>query len=248
MTDSPEGPEEQENLEKPEEKELESKSEEDDSDLDYLDDLPEIEYPDEPKNKINRGDEINLMQKDPTIKDIMIGVGWDLKAFESTPLDLDASVFLLDRNDKTRVDEDFIFYNNLTGCDGAIKHMGDSRTGAGDGDDEIIMVSLQSLPFDVMKVSFVLSIYDMDFLGHDFSMVKNVYFRVVNQETDHEMFRYELDEELVGSEGLVIGTMERLGTEWIFTAVGETVDGGLGRIAEKHGIIVAQVMSTSSGS
>ena len=106
------------------EEEQEKDKKEDNSDLDYLDDLPEIEYPDEPRNKIVRGDEVNITKKDPTIKDIMVGVGWDLKAFESTPLDLDASVFLLNRDDKTRVDEDFVFYNNLTGCDGAVKAYG----------------------------------------------------------------------------------------------------------------------------
>jgi len=214
----------------------------DESDLDYLDEMPETVYADEPKNKVKRGDEINLTQKDPTIKEIMVGVGWDLKAFESDPLDLDASIFLLGMNDKTRIDEDFIFYNNLTGSDGAVKHLGDSRTGAGDGDDEIIMVKLSELPFDVSKISFVLSIYDMDMKEHNFSMVKNVYFRIVNQGTEHEIFRYELDEELTGDEGLVIGELERVGTEWIFRAIGETVEGGLGKIGADYGMIIAENM------
>ena len=222
-----------------------SKEEDDDgndSDLDYLTDAPEIEYPDEPRNKVKRGDEVNLTLKDPTIREIMIGVGWDLKAFESKPLDLDASLFLLDREDKTRVDKDFIFYNSLTDSEGAVKHMGDSRTGAGDGDDEIIMVDLSLLPFDIAKISFVLSIYDMELEGHNFSMVKNVYFRIVNQNTEHEIFRYELDEELTGDEGLIIGELERVGTEWIFKAVGETVEGGLGKIADNYGMIIKENM------
>ena len=44
--------------------------------------LPDIAHPDEPRNKVKRGEEVNLTDKDPTIKDIMIGVGWDLKAFD----------------------------------------------------------------------------------------------------------------------------------------------------------------------
>ena len=219
-------------------------NEEDDSDLDYLDDMPEIIYADEPRNKVKRGDEVNLTQKDPTMKQIMVGVGWDLRAFESHPLDLDVSVFLLGKNEKTRVDEDFVFYNNMLGSDGAVKHTGDSRTGAGDGDDEIIMIDLSGIPFDVMKICFVLSIYDADFEDHNFSMVKNVYFRIVNQNTSHEIFRYELDEELTDHEGLIIGELERVGTDWIFHAVGETVKGGLGKIADGYGIIVAEVMSS----
>ena len=76
--------------------------------------------------------------------------------------------------------------------------------------------------------------------NHDFTMVKNVYFRIVNKNTDHEIFRYELDEELTGKEGLIIGEIERVGTEWIFKAIGETVDGGLNTIAENFGIVVAE--------
>lgn len=211
-------------------------------DLDYLDDMPEIIYPDEPRNKVARGDELNVTRKDPTLRDITIGVGWDLRAFDSNPPDLDASLFLLNKDDLTRVDEDFIFYNNLVGCDGAVKHMGDSRTGAGEGDDEIIQVSLSELPFDVMKISCVLSIYDLEMEDHNFSMVKNVYFRVVNQQTGHEIFRYELDEELTGNEGLIIGIFERIGTEWIFQAIGETVEGGLTKIAGNYGMIIAENM------
>lgn len=207
-----------------------------------LDEIPDIKYPDEPRNKVKRGDEVNLTLKDPTMKEIKIGVGWDLRAFESHPLDLDASVFLLDQNDKTRVDEDFIFYNNLNGAEGAVKHLGDSRTGAGDGDDEIIMVDLTGLSYDVVKISFVLSIYDMDFEEHDFSMVKNVFFRIVNENTGHEIFRYELDAELDANEGLIIGELERIGTDWVFRAVGETVQGGLAKISDNYGMVIAENM------
>jgi tellurium resistance protein TerD len=207
-----------------------------------VEEQPEILYTDEPRNKIKRGQELNLTEKDPALRELTVGVGWDLKAFESDPLDLDASVFLLNNHDKTRIDEDFIFYNNMKDRDGAVVHQGDSRTGAGEGDDEIINIDLTMLSYDVLKIAFVLSIYDMDYKNHDFSMVKNVYFRVVNQNTQHEIFRYELDEELAEHEGLLIGYLERIGAEWIFRAVGDTIEGGLNKIAHEYGIIVAENM------
>ena len=216
---------------------------EDNSDLDYLDEMPEVAYVHEPQNRIKSGEEINITEKDPTISEILIGVGWDLKKFDSKKLDLDASMFLLGIDDKTRVDDDFIFYNNMIGCDGAVKHQGDSRTGAGDGDDEVMTIKLNELPFDVAKIAFALSIYDPDFEGYDFSMVKNVYFRLVSNAIDHEIFRFELDDELTGKgEGLLIGGLERLGSEWIFKAVGETVKDGLGEIADNYGIIILENM------
>lgn len=193
-----------------------------------------------PMNKISRGDEINITHKDPTMRKVLIGLGWDMKKFDSEPLDLDASIFLLNVHEKTRVDEDFIFYNNAQGGENSVRHMGDNRTGAGDGDDEQILLDLTTVPLDVATIIFVLSIYDEEYENPNFSMVKNVYFRVVNQDREHELFRYELDEELKSDAGLIVARMERIGNEWIFRAIGETVEGGLGQIARNYGIIVAE--------
>ncbi len=195
------------------------------------------------KNFIRRGDEVDLMRKDPTLKNLQAGIGWDLKQFDRDPPDLDASVFLLDKSERTREDTDFIFYNSMIGCDGAVKHTGDSRTGAGEGDDETILVDLQALPFDIAKIMFTLSIYDLDMNENNFMHVKNVYFRLVNAETGQELMRYELETELeTGGTGLLIGSLERLGPNWTFKAIGETAKGGLGKIASNYGIIVSQII------
>lgn len=192
--------------------------------------------------RVKKGEEINISRLDPLMREITVGVGWDLKRYEGEPIDVDASVFLLDKNDRTREDEDFVFYNNLAGRDAAVRHLGDSRTGAGDGDDEKILIDMQRLPFEVVKVAFVLSIYDMDtaVVSSDFSYVKNVYFRIVNNETDHETFRFELDENLGKATGLYIGYLERVGSDWMYKAVGEPIPGGLAQIANDFGIVVAQ--------
>ncbi len=192
--------------------------------------------------RVKKGQEINITRLDQTIREITVGVGWDMRGYEGDPIDIDASVFLLDKNDKTREDEDFIFYNNANGRNGAARHMGDSRTGAGDGDDEKIVVDLLSLPFEIAKVAFVLTIYDMDFGVNtgNFSSVKNVYFRMVNNETDLEIFRFELDEDMGNGTGLYIGYMERVGADWIYKAVGESIPGGLSQIATDFGVVIAQ--------
>ncbi len=212
----------------------------DTNDDDFLDNPDVIHSPQANLIRVKKGEEINITRRDPAIRQIMVGIGWDLKRFEGDPLDLDASLFLLDKNDKTREDEDFVFYNNLAGRDGAARHLGDSRTGAGDGDDESMIVDLMALPFEVVKIAFVLSIYDLDLNSNNFSMVKNVYFRIVNQETNHETFRYELDGELGSTTALHIGYLERIGSDWVFTAVGEPIHGGLAKIATDYGMIITQ--------
>ncbi len=216
-------------------------------DLDLDEEIPEIYDPHEPRNKIKRGEEINLTQQNPTMRQLNVGVGWDLKKFDTDPVDLDVSVFMLDKDNETTRDEDFVFYNNLDdGEVGAVKHIGDNRTGAGEGDDENIHVDLNKLSYDTIGISFVLSIYDLEARtdgkqnDHDFSLVKNVYFRLVDKETDIEIFRYELDEELTGEKGLIIGVMERIGAEWVFTAKGDLVEGGLAEIAHEYNVIIAE--------
>lgn len=217
-------------------------SDQHDNDDDYVDEHPSIMMPDSQLVRVRKGEEINITRLDPGIREITLGVGWDLKRFEGDPIDLDASVFLLDKNDKTRQDEDFIFYNNLTAREGAVKHMGDSRTGAGDGDDEKIVIDLMALPFEIIKIAFVLSIYDLDLNSNNFTMVKNVYFRIVNNETNLESFRFELDDEMGSGTGLYIGYIERVGSDWMFKALGEPIYGGLTKAATDYGIVVTQNM------
>ena len=214
-------------------------------DEDYVDEHPSIMMEETQLVRVRKGEEINITRLDPGIREITIGVGWDLKRFEGDPIDLDASVFLLDKNDKTRQDEDFVFYNNLVAREGAVKHMGDSRTGAGDGDDEKIVIDLMALPFEIIKIGFVLSIYDLDLNSNTFQMVKNVYFRIVNNETNLETFRFELDEEMGSTTGLYIGYIERVGSDWMYKAVGEPIQGGLSKIAQDYGILVTQNMRSS---
>lgn len=195
--------------------------------------------------RLKVGQEINVTKKDPTLKRAIAGLGWDIRGFDANPPDLDVSVFLLDKNGQTKTDEDFIFYNNPMGGEGSVRHLGDSRTGAGDGDDEQIEINLATLPFEVIKIVFVLSLYnlDMGMEGHSFSMVKNVYFRLVNQDSTHELFRIEIDENTLTRAGsaMVFSELERIGSEWMFYARVEPIDGGLGKIASDLGVVIAEM-------
>lgn len=197
---------------------------------------------------IAQGEELDITTIDPTLQRISVALGWDVIGYEAPEPDLDASVFLLDKHDQTRQDSDFIFYNNMSGCDGAVTHQGDSRTGAGDGDDETIFIDLNGIPFDIGKVEFVISIYDAHDRAHSFDNVRNVFVRIVNKDTDREIVRYYLDDEIAGkdAEALKVGHLQREGPNWLFIANSEGVKGGLARVATDYGIIVAEHTSTGS--
>ncbi|MBW8881612.1 MAG: TerD family protein, partial [Asticcacaulis sp.] len=104
---------------------------------------------------LSKGGNVSLSKEDPTLDEIMIGLGWDARATDGAAFDLDASAFLLGAGGKVRSDNDFCFYNNKDVAGGAVVHQGDNRTGQGEGDDEQIKVVLSKMPADVDKVAVV---------------------------------------------------------------------------------------------
>ena len=198
------------------------------------------------RKTINQGEELDLTAMDPTLRRVVVALGWDVIGYETPEPDLDASVFLLKNDEQTREDSDFIFYNNMSGCDGAVEHQGDNRTGAGDGDDETVVIDLNGIPFDIGKLEFVVSIYDAHDRGHSFDNVRNVFLRIVNKDTNQELVIYYLDNNIAGegSEALKVGHLQREGPNWLFVAKSEGVKGGLAKIATDYGIIVAEHTST----
>ena len=200
----------------------------------------------EQKNLIHAGEYVDMKEKDPTLKRLHVGAGWEQKSFEDKALDIDLSVFLLDKKDQTRVDEDFVFYNNLTGCEGAVQHMSDNRSGAGEGDDEVIVIDLNGVPFDVAKLMFVITVYDENFDGMHFGMVRNIFLRLVNKDDNNELVRFVPEDKIVqGGNALYAAVLIREGPKWIFEALGKVNNGGLALVAKEYGIIVQELQSTA---
>lgn len=195
----------------------------------------------ESQDLVFKGDYFNLIQRDPTLRQVIIGAGWEQKSFENEPIDLDLSCFLLDKTDKTRVDEDFIFYNNPLGCDGAVKLLEDSRSGAGEGDDERIFIDLNGVPFDVIRIMFCISIYDQSLKGYSFGDVRDLYLRIVNYDDNNEIARFVIpDDELAEFNGVYMAAMVREGPQWFLQPLAEGVKGSLSPMARKYGLIIAE--------
>lgn len=199
----------------------------------------EIELDD---NLVGLKDDINIMQKDPALRRVQVGFGWDLHSFNSDAIDLDFSVFLIGKNELTREDSDFVFYNNIETCGGAVKHSGDSRTGAGEGDDEAIVIDLQGVPFDVMRFVFVISVYKGSEKAQNVGMVHNAYVRLVNADTKNELMRFELEKVLedATAPAMIVAYINREGPKWHFVPKADFYPGGLGEIATKYGLIITQ--------
>jgi tellurium resistance protein TerD len=183
-----------------------------------------------------------LTGADPTLRRVTVGAGWDVNAFNADALDLDLSLFLLNKENTTRVDADFIFYNQPEALEGGVKHNGDSRTGAGDGDDESALVDFHAVPFDVMRIVIAVTIYKGFERDQNLDMMRNAYIRIVNADTGLELCRYDLDGVLDDKTetGVVVGVLNREGPKWHFKPEADLVAGGLSELARRYGLIINQ--------
>lgn len=187
---------------------------------------------------LNKGGSLSLSKEAPGLEEIMVGLGWDVRATDGKDFDLDASAFLLNESGKCRSDADFCFYNQKSAGDGSVEHQGDNTTGEGEGDDEQVKISLNKVPSDVQKVAFAVTIHEGQQRGQNFGQVSNAFVRVVDTKTDKEITRFDLSEDASTEAAMIFAEVYRHNGEWKFKAVGQGYAGGLGPLAQNFGISV----------
>ena len=187
-----------------------------------------------------KGQKVDLTKGNPGLKKLMVGLGWDVNAFDSgADFDLDAAAFMLGDNGKCPTEKEFIFYGNLTHPSEALKHMGDNLTGEGEGDDEQIFVDLSKIPSNVSKVAFTVTIYEAESRGQNFGQVSNSFIRIVDESTGQELIHYDLGEDFSIETAVVVGELYKYNGEWKFNAIGSGFQGGLAALCGHYGIEVA---------
>ena len=187
---------------------------------------------------LSKGGNVSLTKEAPGLSEVVVGLGWDPRVTDGTEFDLDASVFITGENGKVLSDTSFIFYNNKSSTDGSVEHLGDNRSGAGDGDDEQVNVKLNSLAADVKKLIFAVTIHDAEGRKQSFGQVSNAYIRVVNKADGKEIARYDLSEDASTETAMIFGELYRHNNEFKFKAIGQGFAGGLKPLAEAHGVSI----------
>ncbi|MEM7759108.1 MAG: TerD family protein [Cyanobacteria bacterium P01_A01_bin.40] len=186
---------------------------------------------------LSKGERISLEKVAPGLVQIFIGLGWDINVTDTGgDFDIDASIFLLDSNEKLISDQHFIFYNNKTSPDPAqsVQQRGDNRTGAGEGDDEIIDVNLTTVPPEIAKMALTVTIHEAEKRQQNFGQVNNAFVRIVNCENEEEIIRYDLTEDFSIETALIMAELYRKDGEWRMNAVGAGYEGGLQALVERY--------------
>ena len=190
---------------------------------------------------LQKGQKVNLRKEDGgALRRVMVGLGWDevkqkrgFFAPKPQDIDCDASVFVC-VNGHLMGTDDIVSFGNLTHKSSCIRHMGDNLTGAGDGDDEQIMVDLASMPSQYDKLVVVVNIYQAAQRKQNFGMIENAFIRIVDADTNQEMCKYNLSENYDGMTAMIFGELYRYNNEWKFNAIGQgTRDNGLGELANR---------------
>lgn len=177
---------------------------------------------------LSKGQSVSLEKRTgESLTKVVMGLGWDVKkktGFFSSLLgggpdeiDLDASCLSFNAQGEAI---DAVWFRQLASKDGSIIHTGDNRTGAGDGDDEQIIVDLVRVPADVQTLVFTVN----SFQGDTFDRIANAYCRLIDETTGQEAARYDLSGS--GSHtAQVMAKVSRSGQGWVMTAIGATTSG-----------------------
>ena len=191
--------------------------------------------------KLQKGQKVSLSKEHAGLSKIVVGLGWDEVErkrgfFAPKPQDIDCDAFaLLLQNGKLADKNDIVYFGNLTHYTNSVKHMGDNLTGAGDGDDEQIVIDLNAVPEKYDRIVIAVNIYQAYQRKQHFGMIKNAFIRLVDARNGQEMCIYNLTEDYSDQTAMLFGEVYRYNGEWKFNAVGQgTAEGSIGEFAQRY--------------
>ena len=192
--------------------------------------------------RLQKGQKVSLTKENAGLSQVLVGLGWDeapqkrgfFNLGKQADIDCDASAVML-KNGKLGGNGDLVYFGNLQHRSGTVQHLGDNLTGAGDGDDEQIIIDLANMPQQYDKIVIVVNIYDAVPRKQHFGMIRNAFIRLVDGRTNQEMCRFNLTEDYSGMTAMIFGEIYRYNGEWKFSAVGQgTNDPSLGDLCRRY--------------
>ena len=201
---------------------------------------------------LQKGQKVNLSKDNAGLAKVIVGLGWDEAkpsggggggffatlfgggaATTHQAIDCDASAIML-KNGKFVDRTDLVYFGNLKHKSGTVNHMGDNLTGAGEGDDEQIVIDLSKVPAEYDKIVIVVNIYQAVKRKQHFGMIENAFIRLVDARNNKEMCKYNLTENYSGMTAMIFGEIYRHNGEWKFNAMGNgTTDPGIGELCRR---------------
>ena len=151
------------------------------------------------------------------VNKVKVGLGWDFN--KGDVFDLDGSITGFDECNQPI---ETVYYHNLKGFNGAVKHSGDNLTGKGSGDDEVITLELNKIPPKILSLAVTVNSYG----SKSIIKAKSAFIRLINGKTKKEMGRFVLNE-TKDCIGLLLGLFERnrQTNGWFFRVMVDPIEG-----------------------
>lgn len=179
---------------------------------------------------LQKGQRVSLSKESKEGLDrVIVGLGWD-EARQPQTKGFLASLF--GGGEPQAIDCDA---SALRHGSGAVQHQGDNLTGAGEGDDEQIVIELDKVPAQYDRIVVVVNIFRAEARHQHFGMIENAFIRIVDARNNQELCRFNLSEHYDGMTAMIFGEVYRHGNEWKFNAIGQaTTDPSLQALSKRY--------------
>ncbi|WP_063050796.1 TerD family protein [Nocardia arthritidis] len=153
------------------------------------------------------------------LEHLRVALGWDPVrrsrfGFAAKDIDLNVAALLFAEDHII----DVVYHQQLSSRDGSVRHFGDSTTGEGKGDNEVITVDLTRIPPQITTILFLVTSYT----GQTFDQIENAFCRVVDTVSGAEIAHFDLSTD-ASHTGLVMGKVSRDTGKWRFEPIGEAI-------------------------
>lgn len=185
--------------------------------------------------KVLKGQKININQSTSNISNLIVGLEWKEKGNLKSQLDIDTSVFMVDKNNKTS-EMNFIYYNNENSEDNGIILGKDHGMGIKAGYDEVMQLDLNKISGNIEKLAFTVTIYEPEERNQSFNNVSDAYFTLIDSVNKREVLRYRFDEGFAKETAVVVAEIYRYKADWKINLIGSGFNGGLEALCNNYGV------------
>jgi len=185
--------------------------------------------------KLGKGQKLSLNQNCWDISKLIVTFDYKTILNSHNEFDLDASVFMVDINNKT-AEKDFIFYENTKSTCGGVAVKQDHNTSLNEAYNECIQLDLNLIPPHIQKLAFTITVYEATERNQNFGQVSEGYFRIIAGNTKEEIINYNFNENLSIETAIVVAEIYRYKNEWKINCIGSGFRGGLEALCDNYGI------------
>lgn len=185
--------------------------------------------------KVLKGQKININQNISNISNLIVALEWEVKGNVNRELDIDTSIFMVDKNNKTS-EMNFIYYNNDKSVDAGVILCEDHRTGLKAGYDEVIQLDLNKVSKNIEKLAFTVTIYEPEERNQNFNNISDAYFSLIDAINKKEILRYRFDESFTRETAIVVSEIYRYKEDWKINFIGSGFNGGLEALCDNYGV------------